>query len=143
MMARRTSPPPPQSLRLSASQMQAAISRFRRRIAELGAFDPTTLHSRSDPRITILEVAIDEALVESFGHQTPEYNRYASAAFLNRASVYMNRETPLSEVVGELTQAKSEALALLHQAIRSLEEKLADLPGTASLDELVAAAAPR
>src|SRR5258708_29287523 len=126
-MARR--PAPPQSVRLSAPQMTAAIARFKRRIGELKEFEPTGVQRRSDPKIKTLEVAIDESLSEVFGHDTPEYQRYARAAGLAAAGMNMNG-TPHDEVIEGLIRGKDRAIALLEQAIRSFEEKIAELgPG--------------
>jgi predicted nucleotide-binding protein len=126
--------------------MRTAITRFQRRIGELEQFDPNTVQNRSDPRIRALEISIDEALSEAFGHQTPEYYRYAAAANLDRAGVFIGVATPLHEVIEGLAEGKDLAIALLRQAIRSLEEKLTDIgdrpapeqsesvPATASAD---------
>ena len=119
--------------------MQTAITRFRRRIGDLEAFDPNTLQSRSDPRIRALEVAIDQALIETFGHDTPEYRNYSSAAFLDRAGLNLLHPTPLHEVVQGLIQGKEQAIALLNQAIRFFEEKLADHVGGNSAGQILRA----
>jgi hypothetical protein len=110
--------------------MRTVISRFQRRIGELEQFDPATVQNRSDPRIRAPEIAIDEALSETFGQETPEYFRYVSAANLDRAGLNYAYETPLHEVIDGLILGKEQAIALLNQAIRSLEEKLADLGDT-------------
>jgi predicted nucleotide-binding protein len=138
-MAKR--PPLPESPQLSPAQMQAAISRFRRRIAEVEAFDPN-VQSRSDPKIKTLEVAIDEALSEAFGHRTPEYQRYRAAAHLDTAGLNYARPTPLNEVIQGLINGKERAIALLGQAVRSLEERLADLGEMEPLEGAVEAPGP-
>ena len=60
----------PQAPRLSASQMQTAISKLRRRVGDLEALDPKTVRSRSDPRVIALEASIEETLSDIFGHET-------------------------------------------------------------------------
>jgi hypothetical protein len=91
-MAKRTTSPP-QAPQLSPSQMRTAITKIQRRIKELQEFEPTSIQSKSDPRIRVLEIAIDGTLTETFGHQTPEYNRYAGATDLDRglSTSYMGR----------------------------------------------------
>src|ERR1039458_3095677 len=126
--------PQPDAPQLSPAEIKSAIARFQRRISDLESFDPATVGSRSDPRIKTLAVAIDEALSQAFGHQTPEYRRYRAAALLDRASHNYLHETPLREVIEGLTRGKEEAIALLRQAIRSFEEKLADFGGTPTLE---------
>jgi predicted nucleotide-binding protein len=112
--------------------MRAAIIRFARRIGELQSFEPQGVRSRSDPTIRTLEVAIDEALTEAFGHETPEYRRYSAASNLDRASINYLHGTPIHEVIEGLEAGKAEAIALLGQATRSFEEKLADIGDTPS-----------
>ena len=114
--------------------MQKAIDRFQRRIGELETFDPTTVKERSDPRISTIEVAIDEALSEAFGQGTSAYRRYSSATNLDRASLNYLHGTPLPDVIMGLQEGKAGALALLKQAIRSFEEKLADFGEEVSAD---------
>jgi predicted nucleotide-binding protein len=128
-MAKRTIPPP-QAPQLSPSQMRIAITKFQRRIKELQEFDPSSIQSRSDPKIKALEIAIDEALSDTFGHQTPEYNRYTRATNLDRAPVNLAYPTPLAEVIQGLAEGKEQANVILTQAIKSLEEKLADASKT-------------
>jgi predicted nucleotide-binding protein len=86
-----------------------------------------------------LKVAIDEALSDAFGHQTPEYRRYSAAANLDTAPRNYLHPTPLPQVHEGLRSGKQRAIALLGQAIRSLEEKLADL-GDAPLEDAPPAA---
>lgn len=123
-MAKRP-PPPPSAPELTPQQMRAAIAKFGRRISDLEKFDPMTVRERDDPNITALEVAIDEALSDTFGHDTPEYHRYSMAAQLDRASFNMNG-TPHFEVIDGLKKGRASAIALLQQAIKSFEKKLAD-----------------
>jgi hypothetical protein len=140
-MAKRP-PPLPEAPQLSPAEIRSAISRFQRRISDLESFDPATVRSRSDPRIKTLAVAIDESLSQAFGHLTPEYRRYRAAALLDRASHNYLHETPLREVIEGLTRGKEEAIALLRQAIRSFEEKLADFGDTPTLESFGAASEP-
>jgi hypothetical protein len=129
MAKRGSSSPPPQPPPLSPGDMEKAIARFRRRIVDLEAFDPKTVQSRSDSRIRALEASINQTLIETFGRDTPEYRIYSSAALLDRAPLAIGYRTPLHEVVEGLIEGKEQAIALLNQAIRFFEEKLADLTG--------------
>ena len=131
-MAKRPTPTQPQAPRLSPTEMRAAIARFKRRLAELADFDPNTVQDRSDPKVRKLEVAIDEALSEAFGHRTPEYSRYSAATNLDTAIIIMGRRAPPNEIVEGLIRGKERAVALLESAIQFFEEKLADLGNTAA-----------
>jgi predicted nucleotide-binding protein with TIR-like domain len=125
-MAKRISQPPVRPP-MSVAELRASITRFRRRITDLEGFEPESVHDRSDPRIRILQVAIDEALSETFGHRTPEYIRYRAAASLDTAPHFVGHQPPLREIIAGLIEGKERSLALLQQAIRSFEEKLVDL----------------
>jgi hypothetical protein len=121
--------------------MKAAISRFRRRIDELEAFDPNNVQTRSDPKIDTLEAAIDETLSETFGHGTPSYWRYASARHLDTAPISYARQIPMRDVIRGLVAGKERAIALLGQAVRSLEERVAELEEPAALEDAATASA--
>src|SRR5260370_6704459 len=136
MAKRSTTPPPPQEIELTPLQMRAAISRFQRRLRDLEEFDPTTIKDRRDPRIDALEASIDEALSETFGHETHAYRLYARAKDLDTAGFKMNG-TPHHKNFDGLLHGKDRATVLLQQAIRSLEEKLEQQP-----DESHASAQP-
>jgi predicted nucleotide-binding protein len=123
-MARRP-PDLPKDVQLTPQQIRAAISRFERRIKEVEAFEPEKVTDRRDPQIDALEAAIGEALTEAFGEETPIRQRYSAAASLDTAGISMNG-TPHHEVIDGLIYGKRRALTLMNQAIRSLEERLAD-----------------
>jgi hypothetical protein len=108
-------------------EVKASIERLRRRLDELRAFEPNSVTDRSDPRIDALETAIDQSLAESFGEGTPSYDRYRVARTLDTAGLNMIHPTPLAEIITGLHRGKARAVALLEQAIRSLEEKLANM----------------
>jgi len=127
-MARRP-PDPPRDVQLTAHQIRAAISRFERRIKEVEAFEPEKVTDRRDPQIDALQAAVGEALTEAFGEDTPMRQRYSAAATLDTAGINMNG-TPHHEVIEGLIHGKKLSLALMNQAVRSLEERLADLGAT-------------
>jgi uncharacterized protein (TIGR02391 family) len=112
---------------MTAEHIKSSINRLRRRLDDLQAFDPNGVADRSDPQIDALEAAIDQSLAETFGQDTPEYDRYRGARTLDTASINLVYRTPLPEIIEGLIRGKARAIALLEQAIRSLEEKLADM----------------
>ena len=68
-MARRSPPsPPPQPATLGFAELQQAIPRLQKRIAEVEAFDPTTVDP-ADPSAAVqtIEASIDDALTRTFG----------------------------------------------------------------------------
>jgi hypothetical protein len=126
-MAKSGTPSPPEAPQLSPAQMRGAISRFQRRVDELEAFDPEKVEDRTDPKIAALAAAIDEALSEAFGFRTPAYVRYRAAATLDTAPHNYAYPPSRHEIISGLRKGKARAIVLLNQAIRSFEEKLADL----------------
>ncbi|HET7594756.1 MAG TPA: TIR domain-containing protein [Stellaceae bacterium] len=119
--------------------MRAAMAKLRRRVADLEAFDPNRIENRKDPAIESLSKAIDDTLVEVFGGDTPEYQRYIGAKHIDTAPFLLNG-TPMALVRSGLEQGKTTAIALLDQAIASFEEAIAE--GKALSPPRAAAVAP-
>ena len=127
--------------------MRAAMAKLRRRVADLEAFDPNRIENRKDPSIEALSKAIDGTLLEVFGADTPEYERYSAARHIDTAPFIMNG-TPMALVRSGLEQGKTMAIALLDQAVASFEEAIAEgkavalRPAPAAAATETAAAAP-
>jgi hypothetical protein len=136
-LARRSVPPQPKTAVLTVQGMRNGMERLQARIADLEAFDPQSVQKRWAPEVTALQTAIEETLGEVFGPDTVEYNRYSSAARLDRGPVIMRPYGPgwndthrsdfrdRSEAQQYLTEGKAAAILLLQQAIRGLQEKIA------------------
>jgi len=76
-MARTKPQPSKQSAILSAQQLQAGIDRLQKRIEEVKAFDPRSVTDQDDiPYVKRIVAAIDDALIRTFGNDSPEYERY-------------------------------------------------------------------
>jgi predicted nucleotide-binding protein len=107
--------------------MQAGIERLRKRIEEVKQFDPQSVRDQFNiPQITALSAGIDDALTRAFGADTIEYGRYKSATKFNNGPFNYKYQVPIQEVHESLSQSKARNLALLEQAVRSLEEQLAE-----------------
>ncbi|WP_315716651.1 MULTISPECIES: nucleotide-binding protein [unclassified Bradyrhizobium] len=112
------------------------MDRLRQRIADLEAFDPQQVQGRRDPSALALQTAIDETLSSTFGHDTIEYRRYSNAGRLDggpMGAMFVSGRRPpsydaslLNDVRQYLTREKAKSVALLGQAIRFLEEEIAD-----------------
>src|SRR5262245_31489183 len=89
----------------------------------------------------VLEARIDEALSETFGHGTPTYQRYSSAGHLDTAPISYAGPIPMQDVISGLKRGKERAIALLGEAVRSLEERLGDLGEPEVLEDAATAAA--
>lgn len=121
--------------------MRAAVAKLRRRVADLEAFDPNRVEKREDPSVETLSKAIDSTLLEVFGADTPEYQRYCGAKVIDTAPFLLNG-TPISLVRSGLEQGKTTAVALLDQAIAAFEEAIAEGKAMAVPAESRAPAAP-
>jgi predicted nucleotide-binding protein len=134
-MARRPpAPPPPQPAILTVEQMKRGIIALQRRIADLAEFDPQKIQQRDAPEVTALEKSIEETLANVFGHNTVDYRRYRAASdldngprFVTMSSGWTGNRGPRIEQFGQyLSDGKKQSLLLLGQAVRGLEERIAD-----------------
>lgn len=144
MATRRTVPPQPQPANLTIEQMKVGIARLNRRIAELEAFDPSAIQQRHDSEAKALQTSIEESLSSVFGHSTVEYNRYRRAAIFDWRPVDatpdwiavrsggIDYRDHAQSFHGYLAKSKEDAISLLRQAVRGLEEEIGDRGDLAS-----------
>ena len=123
-------PPPPkphERVVRAPDQLRQGIERLQRQISELEAFDPSSVRVRGAAETRAMQAAIAETLTKTFGGGTSDYNRYASAAQLDRAPNYISGRPPVALIMEWIQDGKAKSLALLHQAVKELEEDLAGL----------------
>jgi predicted nucleotide-binding protein len=97
-------------------------------MAELEAFQPESVKERWAPETKEIEAAIGDTLNSVFGHSSNRYHRFSSAADLDKGGLVIGGgPDPLYKVHRWLKDGKADSLALLRQAIRALEEDLAEL----------------
>jgi predicted nucleotide-binding protein len=127
-MARRiTHPSSLRVARLSSEEMRSGITRLRRRIDEVKKFDPTSIAEQYNiPEITALSAAIDDSLIRTFHADTVEYNRYKDASYFDNGPHNYAYRVDIREVHQSLNRSKARSLALLEQAVQSLEEQLGE-----------------
>jgi hypothetical protein len=139
-MARRSVPPPqPKTPVLTVGQKQRRIERLRKCIQRLEAFDP----QKRDrvPEVRMLEADIDKALSLAFGYGTARYLRYNLAAMLVPGPLTTNEapravQRPVGgpgrhaaqaqEARQKFSQGKERSIALLREAICTLEGEIAE-----------------
>ena len=126
-MANETIPIVRPTYQRSPAQIRTAIERFKRLLGDLENFDPPSVRSRLEPHIEVLAISIKEALMEAFGYLTPQYNLYKAAVVIDTARHNYTHEVPRTEIIKGLERGKERAIALLGQAIKFLEGKLAEL----------------
>jgi predicted nucleotide-binding protein len=109
-------------------EMRLGIDRLQKRIAEIRAFDLGKVTRGTVPELTALSAAIAAALAKTFGEDTAEHRRFLAEKDLNWSPIVyfagMNISTAdyRKGVKGKLDRSE----ALLTEAVRSLEEDLAE-----------------
>jgi len=125
--------PQPIEANLSFQQMEAAIPKIDRRIADLDGLDIDSITDRGDARIDALEKSLDALLVSVFGAGTVEYDRYHwQVTRLDTASVNMMHRTPINEIHEGLRRGISTAKAHLESIKKLFLEELGDAGLTSS-----------
>ena len=136
-MARRPTPPKPETPVLSPEQTRLRIEQLQHCIRDLEAFDPRNVQKRHGiPEVMALEAAVEEALAAAFGDGTPAYNRYARAASLDNGPHTMRMGATFGrgptidydardaqEARRYLAEGKQQSIALLGEAIKALDQK--------------------
>jgi predicted nucleotide-binding protein with TIR-like domain len=144
MTRRPTVPPRPQPADRTVDQMRRRIDRLKKRITELKEFDPQSVQMRWSPEAKALEAAIKEALEVAFGHNTIAYKRYEDAARLDTGPLIARMSTygraadrqDAQEARQYLATGKQKSLVLLQQAIKGLQEEIADLESLTQPDDM-------
>jgi hypothetical protein len=144
-MAHRTAPPPrPTAPTLTLEQKRYRIERFRVCIQRLEDFDPEKVRRRVGvPEVVTLEAGIEKALSATFGYGTPSYFRFNLAARLDIGPLVTStalEATVLRSVGGPgshderaaqeaqryFSEGKARSIALLHEAICTLEAEVSN-----------------
>ena len=125
-MARRSmSKPQKHPAQLTPQKMKSGIERLRKCLDEVNAFEPGSVTDQySTPELDALEAAIDAALVRTFGADTLDYARYEFAKAFDRGPFSYMQPTSPAEFQRSIAQSKNRSVALLRQAIKSLEDQL-------------------
>ena len=136
-MARQSKPQPPkQAVQLTPQQMTAGIDRLKKRLEAMQSFDPQSVTDQHNtPELDALAASIDEALVRTFGADTLDYERYKSAKDFNRGPYNYMHPTRPHEFQRSIARSKDSSIALLRQAIKSLEEQLEEHSSNPSVEQ--------
>lgn len=127
-MSRKSNTSPPQPSLRTTQQIRQGIERLQRRIADVEAFRPESVQERWAPETKAIEASIADTLDTVFGHGTQRHSRFSSAADLDKGGLVIGGgPDPLFKVQKWLHEGKADSLALLRQAVSSLEEDLAEL----------------
>ncbi len=124
-MARKSSAPAPRNAQLSASQMQAAIPKVQRRIKDLESLDPDTASDIADPTFGAVAIKIEDTLVEIFGRDTVEYDRFKISSIYE--GPFIIGGTPIEEVREGYRDGIERAKSTLSTLIDLFQEKIKDM----------------
>jgi predicted nucleotide-binding protein len=125
MASRTTKPQVQRTANLSVQQLRSALPKLERRIAELKSADPSSIRERGEPHFESIEHKIDDTLVEIFGVDTVEYNRFRIGS-LDRAPISFYGDVSLIEIIEGYKKGIAEAISTLETIIQLFNEKLND-----------------
>jgi Predicted nucleotide-binding protein containing TIR-like domain len=142
-MAARKTPPQPERPVHTLNEKRLDVQRLSRRIKELEDFNPQSVTKRfNDPKVTALQTSIDQTLASVFGNGTVDYHRYSDATVLDYGSVETDISTDwigargdglggyhrdeIAEAQHHFADGKERALGLLREAVKGLQEEIAD-----------------
>lgn len=126
-MARRGKDPERRPANLSAVQMQAALPRLERRLADLEAAktDPWSEEKRRE--LDALHTEVDATLSEIFGEETTDYAKFAVFEFWRDLSYSLGREHSPSEYSQAYRAGIETAKTTLRSIVKLFNERLTDM----------------
>jgi predicted nucleotide-binding protein len=125
-MAHQSKPQlPKHPAQLTPQEMKSGIDRLKKCLEAVQSFNPQSVTDQfNTPELDALEASIDEALVRTFGADTLDYERYKFAKDFNRGPYNSSYHVPPDEFQASIARSKARSIALLGQAIKSLDEQL-------------------
>ena len=131
-MARKpTTAARPDPKEMTAADLKAGAIRMAKRLDEVRNFAPERVTEQfDDPEVARIRASVEEGLQRTFGAGTPDYNRYHAACAFSAGPILMNRRADAHEVQQHLATAKARSIALLEQAVTSLDERLEEMGAT-------------
>lgn len=119
---------------MTAIELKAGVVRMAKRLDEVRKFEPGRVSQQfGDPEVERIRASVEEGLQRTFGAGTPDYIRYHAACTFSTGPVLVNRRANSNEVQQHLASAKARSIALLEQAVASLQERLEEM-GDAGLE---------
>lgn len=145
-MARKPTPPQPTRAQLDQAQLKTGVARFKRLIADIEAFDPSSVNQRHDPQVDAIDKRIEEALEKTFGSHSTQYDRYNYLAKISPQGMIMVSDfgprPSLADYVSDLKESRTAGLTILREVLRSLEEDLEEHGEIISTADLVVRKSP-
>jgi uncharacterized protein (TIGR02391 family) len=127
MAPRKPTPTTPQAAQLSPEQMRASVPKLERRINELKAFDIAQVRSGDDlDRLEALRTRIEDTLVDIYGPESLDYQRYAISNLDDTPFSMYNDPPPPGQRHASIKAAVSRALTTLESALSMMNERMGD-----------------
>lgn len=111
---------------LSTDQMARALPILERRIKELEEFDVTGVPDRYHPSVQALVHKYDDTLVDIFGKETVEYERYRIGSF-DTAPMQIGTQQPMQVIHEGLRKGIERGITYLKTIKELFQEKIGDL----------------
>jgi uncharacterized protein (TIGR02391 family) len=112
---------------LTPQQIRAAIPKLERRVQELKAVDVETITDDNYvAKEDELESRVDATLVEIFGNDTADYERYRIHMIDGTPVIMFGPPTPIQERRTHIRRGIAEAISRLETAISVLKERIED-----------------
>ena len=116
---------PKRPAQLTFDQLRAGIVRLKKVLEAVEHVEPASVTNQYDaPELDGLAARIDDALVQTFGADTLDYERYKHAREFDLGPYNYARKVQPQEFQASIARSKGSNIALLRQAIQSLEERL-------------------
>lgn len=134
MVTRKPASPVPHSANLGVIQMREFLPRLKRRLKELEDFVPGASIDEVTASISVLEKKYDDTLVEVFGFNSIEYQRYRSYGFYASTEMISvgfghNASSSFEKEVTAYKKGVASAARNIRTIVELFEEKIDDSAG--------------
>jgi uncharacterized protein (TIGR02391 family) len=132
-MGKKAIPAKPQPAHLTPQQIRAAVPKLERRLADLKAFEVNTVTEDNNvAKVDDLETRIDATLVEIFGNDTADYERYRIHQIDGTPLIIGGQGYSIGERREFIKRGIAVAVSRIESSISVLKERLEDSGETAA-----------
>ncbi|MBR0994520.1 hypothetical protein JQ580_27765 [Bradyrhizobium japonicum] len=129
-MAKRSTSTGAVPARLSIDQLRAALPKLERRLAEFKGLDLNTLTDEiEEPVLGSLRQKFDDTLMEIYGADTTDYNRYAVHSLDDTPMSLVGGWPPVRSRLPGIRAAVDRAIGSIETAIEITKERIGDSGG--------------
>ncbi len=125
-MAKKSDSNIPQQKQLSANEMAIAVTKIDRRLNDLKSFNIEMVNGEFDPNLQALKHKIDQLLLDIFGVDSAQYQRYSDIKDLYHPSVRLNYTPSANEIHNAIKKNIAKTIAVLESIKEVFQEELGD-----------------